>query len=252
MKKTPKAYFISDLHLGATYEADGRELERRTVEWLDMIKRDATELYLLGDILDYWFEYRHVVPRGYVRFFGKLAELSDSGVRITWIIGNHDIWIFDYLPNELGVTVVDGILKREVAGVPMTLQHGDGIGGSFKFRLMRSVFRNRLCQRLYACVHPRWTVGLAHGISRRSRIKETLTGSWPQNLYEEYIRWSNEQIRAGSNSRYFIFGHLHKGKRESLEEDRTLIVLPPWNGEYGYGEFDGNDFKFHSFSLPKA
>ena len=111
-----KAYFISDLHLGATYSGDRIEREREAVAWLETIAEDCAELYLLGDVLDYWYEYRTVVPRGYVRFFGALARLADSGVKITWIIGNHDIWIFDYLPSELGVRVVDGVLDTQVLG----------------------------------------------------------------------------------------------------------------------------------------
>ena len=109
-----KAYFISDLHLGASYFNNPRRAEQRVVAFLDSIKEDAAEIYLLGDVLDYWFEYRYAVPRGYVRFFGKLAELSDMGISITWMIGNHDIWIFDYLPSELGVKVVDGSLVKQI------------------------------------------------------------------------------------------------------------------------------------------
>ena len=105
-----KAYFLSDLHLGAPYFEDSRERELRVVRFLDSIAHDADVIYLLGDILDYWYEYRYVVPRGFVRFFGKLAELTDSGVRVVWFIGNHDIWIYDYLPSELGVEVVDGVV----------------------------------------------------------------------------------------------------------------------------------------------
>ncbi|MDE5956930.1 MAG: metallophosphoesterase, partial [Muribaculaceae bacterium] len=107
------------MHLGAAYLEDSRSAEMRVVRFLDSIKEDAAEIYLLGDVLDYWYEYRYVVPKGYVRFFGKLAELTDSGIRVTWIIGNHDIWIFDYLPRELGVEVVDGVLDREVLGARM-------------------------------------------------------------------------------------------------------------------------------------
>ena len=109
-----QAYFLSDLHLGAPYFKDRIEAERRVVSFLDSIKRKADVLYLLGDILDYWYEYRYVVPRGFVRFFGKLAELSDSGIRIVWLIGNHDIWIYDYIPTELGIEVVDGALTEVI------------------------------------------------------------------------------------------------------------------------------------------
>ena len=123
-----KAYFISDLHLGASYIADTHKAERRVIEWLESVRGDMGELYLLGDILDYWYEYRYVVPRGYVRFFGKLAELSDAGVKIRWFIGNHDIWIFDYLPCELGIEVIDGSATCEILGQKFFLAHGYASG----------------------------------------------------------------------------------------------------------------------------
>ena len=118
-----KIYFASDFHLGARYIENPIEYERRIVRWLDSIKQDAGTLYLLGDILDYWYEYRYVVPKGFTRFFGKLAELSDNGIDIHWFIGNHDIWIFDYLPHELGITIHDGTLITEIGGKRFFLSH---------------------------------------------------------------------------------------------------------------------------------
>lgn len=241
------AYFLSDLHLGATYNDRNLDLERKVVRFLDSIKGDAGEIYLLGDILDYWFEYRHVVPKGYVRFFGKLAELSDAGIKITWLIGNHDIWIFDYIPEELGIEVVDGILEKEIFGVPFSMQHGDAIGGTAKFRFMRSLFRNKICQKLYSGIHPRWTVGFAHYCSRRSRIKERMVGKMPHNLIRGIREWCDEEIIAGNPSRYFVFGHLHELHDESLPKSRRLIVLPPWPQNGGYGCFDGTTFTIDYF-----
>ena len=118
MDRRRNAYFLSDLHLGARYFRSAHEAEKRAVAFLDHIKDDAAEIYLLGDVLDYWYEYRYVVPKGFVRFFGKLAELADNGVKITWLIGNHDIWIFDYLPSELGIEVADGVLEKKVFPEP--------------------------------------------------------------------------------------------------------------------------------------
>ena len=128
MSKKKYTYFLSDLHLGAPYFKESREAELRVVRFLDSIKDHVDAIYLLGDVLDYWYEYRYVVPRGFVRFFGKLAELSDSGIKITWIIGNHDIWIFDYIPNELGIEVIDGSIVRNIYGKEFFLAHGDGLG----------------------------------------------------------------------------------------------------------------------------
>ena len=146
-----KAYFLSDLHLGAPYFSDNKVAEKRVVDFLDSVKDDADAIFLLGDILDYWYEYRYVVPRGFVRFFGKLAELSDRGIRIVWFIGNHDIWIFDYLPLELGIEVVDGYLVEELDGRKFFMTHGDGIGKlKPSFKVIRSLFRSKICQKLFA------------------------------------------------------------------------------------------------------
>lgn len=238
-----KVYFLSDLHLGASYNDDNRETERKIVAFLDSIKNDAAEIYLLGDILDYWYEYKHVVPRGYVRFFGKLADLTDSGIKITWLIGNHDIWIFDYIPSELGVEVIDGILNRNILGVPFSMQHGDAIGGNRKFRFLRTLFRNKFCQRLYSNIHPRWTVGFAYSCSRKSRMKKGMAVEWPNNLIGSIRQWCSDQIKDGDESRYFVFGHLHSLHMEELPDDRKLIVLPDWPSSRSYGVFDGLEFK---------
>lgn len=240
-----KAYFLADLHLGAQAGDSRHESERSAVAFLDSIKGDAREVYLLGDILDYWFEYRHVVPRGFVRFFGKLAELADSGVKITWLIGNHDIWIFDYLPAELGLEVYDGTIEREILGTSFLMQHGDAVGGTRKFRFMRAMFRNRICQWLYSGIHPRWTVGFAHGCSRRSRANDK-EGMADRNLDAAMEKWCEDRIKDGDKARYFVFGHLHREVRRSLPEGREMIVLPPWSIQRGYGVYDGEKFEIRS------
>ncbi|MDE6682505.1 MAG: UDP-2,3-diacylglucosamine diphosphatase, partial [Muribaculaceae bacterium] len=170
-----KAYFLSDLHLGAPYFSDSKKAEKRVVDFLDSIKGDADAIFLLGDVLDYWYEYRYVVPRGFVRFFGKLAELADSGIRIVWFIGNHDIWIFDYLPAELGIEVVDGSLVEEIDGRYFFMTHGDGVGKlKPSFRVIRSLFRNKICQKLFSGIHPRWTIPFAYRWSDHSRHSSPL------------------------------------------------------------------------------
>lgn len=244
-----KVFFISDLHLGAAYSDNSRETERRVVRFLDSIKREARELYLLGDILDYWFEYRHVVPRGFVRFFGKLAELSDAGVKITWLIGNHDIWIFDYIPSELGVEVVDGIIEKEILGTKFCMQHGDAVCGDRKFRFLRALFRNKVCQKLYSGIHPRWTVGFAFSCSRRSRLGKR--GMAPEDgpLLGEIKEWVKSQISEGNHARYFLFGHLHLSHKEKLGDKSELIVLPDWPSKGGYGTFDGEKFELLNFDF---
>ena len=172
MKAGTKIYFASDAHLGSDVFEDSLIVEKRFVKWLDSIKHDAEALYLLGDIFDFWFEYKYVVPRGFTRFLGKISEMSDMGIEIHFFIGNHDIWIFDYLNKETGVIVHKKPYITEIYGKKFFLAHGDEFSGqSKKSKRIRYVFHNRLCQILFATVHPRWGIGLAHVWSRHSRLK---------------------------------------------------------------------------------
>lgn len=245
-----KVYFLSDTHLGAPYMGSSRDAELRVVRFLDRIKEDASEIYLLGDILDYWYEYRYVVPRGYVRFLGKLAELTDVGIKITWLIGNHDIWIFDYIPSETGVEVIDGILDREILGTRMVLTHGDGVWqSSKKFRILRKVFRNKLCQRMFAAIHPRWTVPFAYAWSSHSREgggfdggknHDNCSGKDVLSSNIEGLRhFCENYLLTHPDCRYFLFGHLHKLIREPVGTDSEMIVLGDWLELFSYAVFDG-------------
>ena len=167
---TKKIYFLSDLHLGAKAISSPLDHERRVVRFLDSIKHEAKAIYLLGDIIDFWFEYKTVVPRGFTRFFGKLGELSDMGVEIHWFTGNHDIWLFDYLPQELGVKVHNQALVMQIDGKKFYLAHGDGLGDdSAAYKLMKGFFRNKFCQKLFSMIHPGIAVSFAHSWSKHSR-----------------------------------------------------------------------------------
>lgn len=247
-----RAYFISDLHLGASYMASvQREREIMLCNFLDSIADDAESLYLVGDILDYWFEYRNVVPRGYVRFFGSLARLADKGVKITWLIGNHDIWIFDYLPNEIGMRVVDGSLVEDVLGSRFYIAHGDGCGKrTFGFRLIRSIFRNRLCQKLYAAIHPRWTIPFAHSWSSHSR---KAGGSYqspviaPQD--DPYVKFAIDYNRRHSDApaSHFVFGHRHIVFDYTVPGNCQVVILGDWITRFTYGVFDGKTLEICKF-----
>lgn len=234
-----KTYFLSDLHLGASYRQDSREREKIVVSFLDSIKKDADAVYLLGDILDYWYEYRYVVPRGYVRFFGKLADLADAGVKIVWLKGNHDIWIYDYLPSELGIEVIDGALITEIHGKKVFMEHGDGVGKlkpSFKF--LRTLFRNKLCQILFSGIHPRWTVPFAYNWSNHSR-KEGEQRDIPTDQLLLHLReFSNEYHKEHPEIDYFIFGHVHVVEREEIAPGCELVVLGDWIKRFSYACLD--------------
>ncbi len=237
-----KAIFISDLHLGAKYIADPRAHEVRVVDFLRSVGSDVTELYLLGDILDYWFEYRNVVPRGYVRFFGELAQLSDNGVQITWLTGNHDIWLFDYLRDELGIEVIDSpYIKREISGKKFLLSHGDRIGyAKPSFKLICSVFRNKLCQKLYASLHPRLTIPFALNWSKSSRGEEYLPSD-NTCKHESRIISDADNLAVNNPGTYAVVeGHHHVAIDTVLPDSQArLMVLGDWINKFTYAEFDG-------------
>ena len=166
-----KLYFASDIHLGALSYASSREREDRMIRWFDMIKADAAEIFLMGDVFDFWFEYKTVVPKGYIRFLGKLAELADSGIKIYLFKGNHDMWMFDYFVKEFGAIIISNELEIERNGKKFYLHHGDGLGpGDTKYKILKKFFRSGLCQWLFARIHPNFGVGIANYWSQHSRI----------------------------------------------------------------------------------
>ena len=241
-----KTYFLSDFHLGAKYIDNPRKQEQRIVSFLESIRNDAKEIYLLGDILDYWFEYRYVVPKGLVRLFGKIAELADSGIKIYWFIGNHDIWIFDYLPSELGVEIVDGSQIKQIDGKTFFIAHGDGLGDeSRSFRMLRAFFRNRFCQRLYAGIHPRWTVPFALNWSRSNRVNgEDRPFGCDEPLQRFVTNYKEDQ-----KIDYFVFGHRHVAVDKSIGNNSRLIILGDWIKLYSYAVYDGNDLRLQFFTV---
>ena len=239
-----KAYFISDAHLGAHYLKDPRRSEKRVVDFLLSIEDSAGELYLLGDILDYWYEYKHVVPRGHVRFFGALARLADAGVKIYWFTGNHDVWLFDYLAREVGLTVVTGHREMTVLGQStFLLSHGDDVGYQKPmYRFTRWCFYNKVCQWLYAAIHPRWTYPIATGWStsnRTSRSEQRETA-----MKEECCRRLQEFSAGYASSHprveHFVYGHVHLARQLQLDDKRSMTILGDWISQFTYGVFDGN------------
>lgn len=246
-----KTYFLSDCHLGARYIADRRAHEASVVAMLRDFGRDARHIYLLGDILDYWFEYRTVVPRGYVRFFGELARLADSGVKITWLIGNHDIWLFDYLRNEIGIEIIDGDITRTIDGQVFYMAHGDALGSRLKrsFRLIRRIFRNRFCQKLYSAIHPRWTVPFALRWSSGSRMKDNdLYNTWMGDEAEPSWLYANQYLREiNPDVNYFIFGHRHLAIQKDITPTCQFIILGESYSRMDYAVWDGKKLELKQF-----
>ena len=224
-------YFISDLHLGAKYMRDPLERERRVCRFLDSIKEDAAELYLLGDILDYWYEYKYVVPRGYIRFLGKLAELSDHGVKLTWVTGNHDVWLFDYLRDQLNMTVLNGHTVIETQGRRLLIAHGDDVGVQpAMYRFTRWCFYNKVCQCLYAAIHPRWTYPIATGWSSENRTRRApgRQRSVSQRAASRLVDFARGYYQQHGDIKAFVFGHIHIARIDRPDDMPPVVFLGEW------------------------
>lgn len=235
-------YFLSDAHLGSLAIPHARMQERRLVRFLDSIKTKASAIYMLGDMFDFWDEYRYVVPKGYTRFLGKLSELTDSGVEVHFFTGNHDLWTYGYLQDECGVVVHKAPVTTEILGRVFYLAHGDGLGDPDpKYRLLHALFHSRVCQRLLNAIHPRWGMALGLNWAKHSRLKR-VDGKEPPYLGEdrEYlVRYAKGYLRTHQDIDYFMFGHRHIELDLMLSRKTRLMILGDWIWQFTYAVFDG-------------
>jgi UDP-2,3-diacylglucosamine hydrolase len=243
-----KIYFASDFHLGVPDQASSLEREKRIVRWLDEIKIDAQELFLVGDVFDFWFEYKMVAPRGFVRILGKLAELSDSGITIHYFTGNHDMWVFDYLPKEIGLTLHRKEIVREFGGKRFFIGHGDGLGpGDRGYKFLKWVYSRRINQWLFARIHPNLALRFAQYWSNKSRIAN---GSKDELYHGEDKEWlvifAKEKL-SKEHFDFFIFGHRHFPLDLKIGENTRYINLGEWVNYNTYGVFDGKGFELKTF-----
>ncbi|MDR1337276.1 MAG: UDP-2,3-diacylglucosamine diphosphatase [Tannerella sp.] len=243
-------YFTADAHLGNRYAADPQAAEKKLVRWLDSIRDDAGAVYFLGDMFDYWYEYKYVVPRGHVRFLGKLAELADRGVEIHLFIGNHDIWMFDYLPREIGARIHQGPLTVDLLGRRFYLAHGDEVGRRpLTFRFLQAMFRNKVCQFFYSGIHPRWTFGFARRWSLNSRKtgmeKRRQTAS--NRRVAALTDFAETCARTHPDIRFFIFGHLHILLDRELTATSRLLFAGDWMQYFSYIRWDGDRLTLNRF-----
>jgi UDP-2,3-diacylglucosamine hydrolase len=247
MTNRNKIYFASDFHLGSGEYGTYRQREDRIVRWLDMVKADAAELFLMGDVFDFWFEYKTVVPKGHIRFLGKLAELADAGIKIYMFKGNHDMWMFDYLPKEIGATIISDELEIERNGKKFFLHHGDGLGpGDNFYKVLKRFFRSGFCQWLFARVHPNLGVGIANAWSGKSR--KTGDKNAEARAYEQ--EWLVIFCRGLLTKKYYdymLFGHRHLPMDVQLTEKSRYINLGEWIFNSSYAVFDGENVELRYF-----
>lgn len=244
-----KIYFASDFHLGAPNHEVSLIREKLIVKWLDEIKADAQEIYLMGDMFDFWYEYRHTAPKGFIRFLGKLAEIVDSGIPITLFTGNHDMWMFEYLPKEIGVTIYREPIERTFNGKRFFLGHGDGLGpGDFGYKFIKKVFANKVCQWLFARIHPNFGMGMAHYWSHKSRASN---GGENEEKFvsvdHEWLAIYAKEILQKTHYDYFIFGHRHLPLDIQLTEKSKYINLGEWITYNSYAVFDGQNLVLKNY-----
>ena len=248
MQPGKKIYFASDFHLGVPDYDTSRKREDRIVRWLDQISKDAEEIYLVGDLFDFWFEYKHAVPRGYVRLLGKLAQIADSGIKITLFTGNHDMWIFDYLPKEIGCELYRKPIERTYNGQNFIIGHGDGLGpGDRGYKFIKKVFASKVCQWLFARLHPNFGIGLANFFSRRSR---KMTGEADDQFFgeEEWLVIYSNEILDKKPIDYFVFGHRHYPMDITLKNKKSRYInLGEWIKYNTYAVFDGEKLEIKAF-----
>jgi len=248
LKAGKKIYFASDFHLGVPDQESSLIREKKIVRWLESIRHDAEELYLLGDVFDFWFEYKTVVPRGYVRLLGKLAELSDEGVTIHYFTGNHDMWTFDYLVQELKVKLYRKPIEAEYGGKIFYIGHGDGLGpGDHGYKFIKKVFSNPVCQWLFARLHPNFGIGIANYFSRKSRIA---TGTLDEIFLGEEKEWlviHSKELLEKKHYDFLIFGHRHLPLDLPVNGKSRYINLGDWIRYDSYAVFDGESLSLKYF-----
>lgn len=243
MNTSKKTYFASDIHLGLHPRDDDHAREKKFVRWLSEIMEDAETLYLLGDVFDYWYEYSKVVPRGFVRTLAKLAEFNDQGIPVHFFTGNHDVWVFDYLPKETGVILHRDPYITEIHGKKFLLDHGDGLGpGDFGYKLMKAMFDSKTLQWLFSRLHPNGTIALAQWWSKKSRYAKGVFEEFKGEEKEFQVLFAKDYLKK-EHIDYFVFGHRHIAMDLSLSANSRMINLGEWIFSCHYGVFDGKDLK---------
>jgi len=243
-----KIYFSSDNHLGAPTAAESLPREKKFVRWLDEVKHDAAAIFLLGDLFDFWFEYKTVVPKGFVRVLGKLAEISDSGIPIHFFVGNHDLWMRDYFEKELQIPTYRDTKEFTFNGKVFLIGHGDGKGpGDKGYKRMKKVFTHPVFNGLFRWLHPEIGMRVAQYLSVRSKI---ISGEEDKIFHGEENEWLAQYARRKLEQQhydFFVFGHRHLPMTIELNENSSYFNIGDWIGHYTYGVFDGERFELKTY-----
>ena len=239
-----KIYFLSDFHLGAPNATDSLLREKKIIRFLEEIKTTAAQIFIVGDLFDFWYEYKKVVPRGYVRILGKLAAITDAGIPVHFFVGNHDMWMKDYFQQELNIPVYFEPVNFEFNGKKFLVGHGDGLGpGDKGYKFIKQLFRNKACKWLFGVLPPALGMGIAHYFSRKSRAQ---TGQTDEKFLGEDKEWLIiycKQLLQKEYYDYLIFGHRHLPIDFALTEKSRYINLGDWIKYFSYAVFDGQNLE---------
>jgi UDP-2,3-diacylglucosamine hydrolase len=245
---TGKVYFASDFHLGMDARLSSIEREKKVVRWLDMVSQDAEEIYIVGDLFDYWFEYKHTVPKGFVRILGKLAAIRDMGIPVYFFTGNHDMWLFRYFEEELDIPTYRAPITRCIKGKNFFIGHGDGLGpGDRGYKMLKAVFANAFCQWAFKWIHPDVGLPLMRFFSQTSR-KYTGDEAPFTNPEKEWLVHFSNQHRKTNEIDFYIFGHRHLPIDYRITSGNARYInLGEWMHACSYGVWDGNTFEIKFF-----
>lgn len=246
--KGKKIYFASDNHLGAPTAEASRPREQKFVAWLDEIKGDAAAIFLMGDLFDFWFEYKTVVPKGFTRTLGKLAEITDSGIPVHFFVGNHDLWMNGYFQEELGIPVYHKPQEYTFNNKTFLIGHGDGLGpGDTGYKRMKKIFKNPVFKWLFKWLHPDIGVKIAQYLSVKNKL---ISGDDDAKFLGEDNEWLVQYCKRKletKHSDYFIFGHRHLPLEIDLNKNSKYVNLGDWIQYYTYGVFDGENLELKTF-----
>lgn len=245
-----RAYFASDFHLGTPTPEASRQRELAVVTWLTTIQADAEVIFLVGDVFDFWFEYKRTIPKGFIRLQGKLAQLTDAGTRIILFTGNHDMWMHDYFTEEMGIPVYREPRRYDIGSKRFLIGHGDGLGpGDFVYKRLKTVFESRLARQLFRWLHPDVGIKLAHAWSRRSRISNETKDE--EHFLGEEREWLMQyclDVEARMHHDYYVFGHRHLPLDLNVSATSRYINLGEWVSAKTYAVFDGADMHLQTWS----
>lgn len=243
-----KIYFASDFHLGVPDKGSSLARERKIVAWLESIRHDAHAIYLLGDLFDFWFEYKYTIPKGFIRFQGKLAELRDAGIPLYFFTGNHDMWMFDYFPSELQIMIYRQPQVLEINHHKLLVGHGDGLGpGDRTYKMLKQVFNSRWCQRAFSWLHPSVGMAIAHRWSKSSRIANNKREESFSGEENEFLLIYCREMEKKAHHDFYVFGHRHLPLHLPVGDNSYYINLGEWVNYTTFGVYDGRQVELKTF-----